>query len=130
MRGTGPGGFYQPTFGDGRHMHLQMMCLGNKHWEATSNRYVPSRAQYDNATPPEIPPTFSDMVKVALQKAQDLAQKAGGRRLGRNQVEGELPDMGPTVCIVNFYEQSGLLGMHQVCFMKPNHLMMNSEYHD
>lgn len=112
--GTGVGGFYQPTFGDGRHMRLQMMCLGKQHWEPTTSSYVPRRRHYDNASPPAIPSKFSDIVKRSLQRAQDLALKAGGQKLGRKQVEGELPNMEPTVCIVNFYEQSGALGMHQV----------------
>lgn len=112
--GTGVGGFYQPTFGDGRHMRLQMMCLGKQHWEPTTSSYVPRRKHYDNASPPDIPSMFSDMVKRSLQRAQDLALKAGGHKLGRKQVEGELPNMEPSVCIVNFYEQSGALGMHQV----------------
>ncbi|KAG0604183.1 hypothetical protein M758_10G151100 [Ceratodon purpureus] len=111
--GTGVGGFYQPTFGDGRHMRLQMMCLGKQHWEPTTSSYVPRRRNYDNASPPAIPSKFSDMVRRSLQRAQDLALKAGGHKLGRKQVEGELPNMEPTVCIVNFYEQSGALGMHQ-----------------
>lgn len=112
--GRGYGGFYQPTFADGRHMRLQMMCLGKKHWDATTNSYVPRRQNHDNATPPAIPEKFSDLVKRSLQRAQDLALKAGGLKLGRKQVEGELPNMDPTVCIVNFYEQTGALGMHQV----------------
>lgn len=111
--GRGYGGFYQPTFADGRHMRLQMMCLGKKHWDATTNSYVPRRQNHDNATPPAIPEKFSDLVKRSLQRAQDLALKAGGLKLGRKQVEGELPNMDPTVCIVNFYEQTGALGMHQ-----------------
>lgn len=112
--GAGVGGFYQPTFADGRHMRLQMMCLGKQHWEATTSSYVPRRQAHDNATPPAIPDKLTDMVKRSLQRAQDLALKAGGLKLGRKQVEGELPNMNPSVCIVNFYEQSGTLGMHQV----------------
>ncbi|KAH8939301.1 hypothetical protein BDL97_15G031200 [Sphagnum fallax] len=111
--GIGPGGFYQPSFSDGRHMHLQMMCLGIKHWEPTSSSYVSNRARHDNALPPPIPPRFLAHVKDALQKAQHVAKDAGGLRLGRSQAEGELPDMTATVCIVNFYEHSGALGMHQ-----------------
>lgn len=35
--GTGPGGFYTPSYGYGRVMHLRMMCLG-LHWEPRTHR--------------------------------------------------------------------------------------------
>eukprot|EP00897_Mesotaenium_endlicherianum_P008482 jgi/Mesen1/7662/ME000400S06858 len=96
--GVGPSGFYTPRFPDGSTLSLQLMCLG-QHWEANTRSYEPRRAYHDNAVPPPIPSAFSDIVKRAV---------AGAQKLDR-----ELPCMDPGVCLVNFYERSGRLGMHQ-----------------
>eukprot|EP00271_Cylindrocystis_brebissonii_P004338 TRINITY_DN15985_c0_g1_i1.p1 TRINITY_DN15985_c0_g1~~TRINITY_DN15985_c0_g1_i1.p1 ORF type:complete len:231 (-),score=33.98 TRINITY_DN15985_c0_g1_i1:26-673(-) len=98
--GNGPGGFYLPKFPDGSSMHLHMMCLG-EHWDHTSKAYTRRREAYDNSTPPAIPASFTALVKRAVA---DARKTAGGRNV---------PGMEPQVCLANFYDQSGSLGMHQ-----------------
>ncbi|MED6204736.1 hypothetical protein PIB30_011709 [Stylosanthes scabra] len=99
--GKGPGGFYQPGYGDadadadgeGAKLHLKMMCLG-KNWDPLSSRYTDRRPS-DGAKPPEIPPEFLGIVSEAMA----LANK--------------LPPITPDICIVNFYSRNGRLGLHQ-----------------
>ncbi|KAJ7531020.1 hypothetical protein O6H91_14G029000 [Diphasiastrum complanatum] len=111
--GKGVGGFYKPTYGDGNAMHLWMMCLG-KHWEPTMSSYLDKRVNYDNSTPPPIPLAFVSLVEKALLVAQSVCAKDSSIRRMRSKIEQEiLPSMRPDVCIVNFYERSGKLGMHQ-----------------
>lgn len=109
--GISDGGFYQPVFSSGKKMNLKMMCLG-KNWDPESNLYSDTRAS-DNAKPPEIPELFHDMVIKALQDANDYIRD--------NVVNAErgkiIPSMKPDLCIINFYSNSGRLGLHQVSFL-------------
>ena len=62
--GLGPGGFYTPSYAGGGQLHLQMMCLG-LHWEPQSHNYTETRAVYDGATPPAMPPNFIALTEVS-----------------------------------------------------------------
>ncbi|KAL2345991.1 hypothetical protein Fmac_007276 [Flemingia macrophylla] len=97
--GVGEGGFYQPGYGEETKMHLKMMCLG-KNWDPLSSQYGDQRP-FDGAKPPEIPPEFLDHVRNALRDANALIS------------DNPLPSISPDICIVNFYSQSGRLGLHQ-----------------
>ncbi|CAM6082204.1 unnamed protein product [Calypogeia fissa] len=112
--GIGPGGFYQPQFGHNSKMNLQMMCLG-MHWEPTTKTYEIHRSHYDNALPPLIPDSFTRLVDKALLAARVAATQDSGEKSKRVQLDkhSPVPEMVPNVCIVNFYERSGTLGMHQ-----------------
>ncbi|XP_039128391.1 alpha-ketoglutarate-dependent dioxygenase AlkB-like [Dioscorea cayenensis subsp. rotundata] len=104
--GIGIGGFYQPSYSDGAKLHLQMMCLG-KNWDPEA-KYVDIRP-VDGAKPPEIPEVFQKLVKGAIQASHDFL-------LHQNKhinAEDELPNMSPDLCIINFYNENGRLGLHQ-----------------
>ncbi|PKU81197.1 uncharacterized protein LOC110116101 isoform X2 [Dendrobium catenatum] len=98
--GIGSGGFYRPGYRDGAKLHLQMMCLG-KDWSPESRSYDKSRS-FDGAVPPEIPEEFRKLVDRALNDSHEYTKN----------VE-EIPNMSPDICIVNFYSNSGRLGLHQ-----------------
>ncbi|XP_077236948.1 DNA N(6)-methyladenine demethylase ALKBH1C-like [Tasmannia lanceolata] len=108
--GIGSGGFYQPEFYqpgnmDGTKMHLQMMCLG-KNWDPERKLYV-DRRPFDDAKPPSIPVDFKHLVEEAIQISRSFINNSS------NDVEHMLPKMSPDICIVNFYTNSGKLGLHQ-----------------
>ncbi|KAL3691554.1 hypothetical protein R1sor_005205 [Riccia sorocarpa] len=112
--GVGPGGFYRPQYREEDKMHLRMMCLGMQ-WQPTVRSYEPRRTTYDNALAPPIPEAFLRMVDKALSVAQILAAEDSGAKskmIVINQ-SSTVPSMAPDICIVNFYEFSGNLGMHQ-----------------
>ncbi|KAJ0979254.1 hypothetical protein J5N97_014728 [Dioscorea zingiberensis] len=103
----GVGGFYRPSYRDGAKLHLQMMCLG-KNWDPEA-KYVEFRPT-DGAKPPEIPEEVRKLVKGEIQASHDFL-------LHQNKdinVEDELPKMSPDICIINFYNENGRLGLHQV----------------
>lgn len=61
--GVGPGGFYLPKLANGAEMKLRMMCLG-KHWEPNLKAYETTRSFFDNAVPPQVCHTASNMCSV------------------------------------------------------------------
>ncbi|GAV61413.1 2OG-FeII_Oxy_2 domain-containing protein [Cephalotus follicularis] len=105
--GLGLGGFYQPGYQDGAKLHLKMMCLG-KNWDPESGRYGDHRL-IDGAKPPIIPPAFSLLVVKAIKDSHALIE----RDSKRNNAVNILPWVSPNICIVNFYSESGNLGLHQ-----------------
>lgn len=113
--GLGAGGFYTPTYSGGNSMRLKMMCLG-KHWEPNTQSYEVRRSHYDNAEPPPIPQIFLQLVDKAVGVAQASSQEGKKKNRERNP---SIPKMRPNICIVNFYGESGNLGMHQVGFLSP-----------
>ncbi|GKV04377.1 hypothetical protein SLEP1_g16536 [Rubroshorea leprosula] len=105
--GKGPGGFYRPGYKDGAKLHLHMMCLG-LNWDPQTRKYSKEHP-VDCCEPPDIPNHFSLLVQGALQEAHALIKKD----LRGSNVEDTLPTMSPDICIVNFYMNSGRLGLHQ-----------------
>ena len=87
------GGFYQPNFGNGPKMRLWMMCLG-KNWDPRSRLYGSTRP-IDGAQAPAIPREFTHIVQAVISAAT------------------EVPQITPDICIVNFYDSTGRLGLHQ-----------------
>eukprot|EP00887_Chlorella_sp_A99_P006420 scaffold3.g6420.t1 len=98
--GVGPGGFYQPSYSSGSTLSLHMMSLG-KHWEPRTSSYEAPRSSHDGAAPPPIPARLTALAAAALAAA--VAAPGAGR----------IPGMQPDVCLCNFYEKSGRLGLHQ-----------------
>ncbi|XP_061339106.1 uncharacterized protein LOC133285830 [Gastrolobium bilobum] len=105
--GLGPGGFYQPGYAGGAKLRLKMMCLGLD-WDPQTRKYGKKRV-IDGCEPPSIPHNFSKLVIRAMQEAHYLINK----ECGVNCVEEILPSMNPDICIVNFYSNTGRLGLHQ-----------------
>ncbi|KAL5996813.1 hypothetical protein ACLOJK_007733 [Asimina triloba] len=93
--GLGPGGLYQPGYKDGAKLRRHMMCLG-KDWDPETGAYRNRRA-IDDAVTPSIPDRFKVLVDRALKDSQSDV----------------LPSMKPDICIVNFYTNTGKLGLHQ-----------------
>ena len=89
-------------------LRLWMMCLG-KNWDPDSHSYGDTRP-FDGAQPPTIPEEFRKYVQDAIQASHELLKQNIG---AVNAVE-ELPLMSPDICLVNFYNSSGRLGLHQV----------------
>ncbi|XP_076948900.1 DNA N(6)-methyladenine demethylase ALKBH1C-like [Bidens hawaiensis] len=84
-----------------------MMCL-SKHWDPESSIYSELRP-FDNSRPPGIPNEFHDTVEKAIH---DLNVFVRGNVSGLN--EGKvIPNMSPDICIVNFYSETGRIGLHQ-----------------
>src|ERR671916_463506 len=65
----GPHGGYVPTVRGGGKMRVRMTCLG-RHWNPMTYKYVSTRADYDGAPVPPVPPEW-----VAL--ASSIAADAG-----------------------------------------------------
>ncbi|CAL9228733.1 unnamed protein product [Arabidopsis halleri] len=103
--GVKPAGFYQPGYRVGSKLHLQMMCLG-RNWDPqtkySKNTDIDSKA-------PDIPVAFSVLVEEAIREAHALID----RESGTEDAERILPVMSPDICIVNFYSETGRLGLHQ-----------------
>ena len=95
--GMGPGGFYTPEYANGSRMKLRMMCLG-RDWDPQARRYQEVRK--DGAKTPSIPLEFHALVQAAVGAAQSLESVP-------------VPSLTPDLCIVNFYESGGRLGLHQ-----------------
>ncbi len=101
--GNGPTGWYVPTVRGGGKMRVRMLCLG-RHWNARTYRYEASRRDHDGRPAPPLPPQFS---AVAVRMAE-----AAGMRLT------------PDVCIVNYYDAAGKMGLHQDKDERPDTLAL------
>jgi DNA alkylation damage repair protein AlkB len=88
----GPGGGYTPTVRGGGKMHVQMMCLG-RHWNPLTYTYEASRADHDGLP---VPPVPADWVELAANAARDAGFA-----------------FTPDICLINFYEGDGRMGLHQ-----------------
>ena len=88
----GPVPAYVPTVRGGGKMHVRMLCLG-RHWNGQTYRYEPTRGDFDGMTAPPLPSAFRDL-------AQRIAAAAG-------------MSLDPDVCILNYYDAEGRMGLHQ-----------------
>ncbi len=88
----GPAGGYVPTVRGGGKMRVRMTCLG-RHWNPLTYRYMSTRADHDNAPVAPVPDEW-----VAL--ASRLAGAAGFA-------------FTPDICLINFYDAAGRMGLHQ-----------------
>jgi alkylated DNA repair protein (DNA oxidative demethylase) len=83
---------YVPVVRGGGKMHVRMLCLG-RHWNGMTYRYEEARSDYDQLRVPPLPTAFRDL-------ARDIAASAG------MMLDADL-------CILNYYEAEGRMGLHQ-----------------
>ena len=83
---------YVPVVRGGGKMHVRMLCLG-RHWNGMTYRYEDARSDYDQLRVPPLPAEFRDL-------ARDIAASAG------MMLDADL-------CILNYYEAEGRMGLHQ-----------------
>jgi len=83
---------YVPIVRGGGKMHVRMLCLG-RHWNGQTYRYEAVRSDHDNLPAPPLPEEFKAL-------AQTLARDAG------------MP-FDPDLCILNYYDADGRMGLHQ-----------------
>ncbi len=83
---------YVPVVRGGGKMHVRMLCLG-RHWNGKTYSYEATRSDFDNLPAPPLPAEF-----IAL--ACELAESAG------------MP-FAPDLCILNYYDAEGRMGLHQ-----------------
>jgi alkylated DNA repair protein (DNA oxidative demethylase) len=88
----GPVPAYVPVVRGGGVMHVRMLCLG-RHWNARTYQYEEMRTDFDGLPAPPLPPDLRNL-------AQEIASSAG-------------MTIEPDLCILNFYEADGRMGLHQ-----------------
>ncbi len=90
--GNGPAGWYVPRVRGGGLMRVRMVCLG-RHWNARTYRYEAARSDHDGRTVLPLPANLADLAsRVAAAVGMQLV---------------------PDVCILNYYEAGGRMGLHQ-----------------
>lgn len=88
----GPAGGYTPTVRGGGRMRVRMTCLG-RHWNPLTYTYEPTRADHDGLPVGPVPEPW-------VRLARDAARDAGF-------------DVSPDICLINFYDRDGRMGLHQ-----------------
>lgn len=88
----GPVPGYVPTVRGGGKMHVRMLCLG-RHWNGKTYAYEPTRSDFDDAAVPPLPDAFRTL-------ARECAAAAG-------------MSLDADLCIMNYYERDGRMGLHQ-----------------
>jgi len=88
----GPTPAYVPTVRGGGKMHVRMLCLG-RHWNGKTYRYEPTRSDFDDRPAPPMPESFRLL-------AAEIAAAAN------------MP-MAADLCILNYYDADGRMGLHQ-----------------
>ena len=83
---------YVPIVRGGGKMHVRMLCLG-RHWNARTYQYECTRADFDGLPAPSLPPEFRAL-------AREIADSAG-------------MSIEPDLCILNYYDADGRMGLHQ-----------------
>ena len=83
---------YVPVVRGGGTMHVRMLCLG-RHWNGKTYQYETHRTDFDNLPAPPLPDAFA-------QLASGIAQSVGMR-------------LRPDLCILNYYDAAGRMGLHQ-----------------
>lgn len=83
---------YVPIVRGGGAMHVRMLCLG-RHWNAKTYQYEPQRSDFDGLPAPPLPHEFREL-------AREIAARAG------MTIDSDL-------CILNYYDADGRMGLHQ-----------------
>ena len=83
---------YVPIVRGGGRMHVRMLCLG-RHWNGRTYAYEPARSDHDGLPAPPLPDDFRAL-------AAGIAAAAGMA-------------LAPDICIMNFYDGDGRMGLHQ-----------------
>ena len=83
---------YVPVVRGGGKMHVRMLCLG-RHWNGRTYQYEHGRSDFDGLAAPPIPENLERV-------AHDIARAAN-------------MSLEPDVCILNYYDREGRMGLHQ-----------------
>jgi len=83
---------YVPVVRGGGSMHVRMLCLG-RHWNGKTYAYETHRSDHDGLPAPPLPDDLA-------QLARRIASAAG-------------MTFSPDLCILNFYDADGRMGLHQ-----------------
>ena len=83
---------YVPVVRGGGKMHVRMLCLG-RHWNGQTYKYEPTRTDFDRQPAPPLPDAFRGL-------AREIALAAG-------------MSLDPDLCILNYYDAEGRMGLHQ-----------------
>jgi len=83
---------YVPIVRGGGRMHVRMLCLG-RHWNGKTYQYEAVRSDFDGRPAPPLPGEF-----------RELAREAAGSA-------GMILDAD--LCILNYYDADGRMGLHQ-----------------
>jgi alkylated DNA repair protein (DNA oxidative demethylase) len=83
---------YVPIVRGGGKMHVRMLCLG-RHWNAQTYQYESTRTDFDGLPAPPLPPELRTL-------AREIAAQAG-------------MTINPDLCILNYYDANGRMGLHQ-----------------
>jgi alkylated DNA repair protein (DNA oxidative demethylase) len=83
---------YVPTVRGGGQMHVRMLCLG-RHWNGQTYSYEPVRSDFDGLPAPPLPDEFRRL-------AREIASSAG-------------MTLDADLCILNYYDADGRMGLHQ-----------------
>jgi DNA oxidative demethylase len=83
---------YVPIVRGGGKMHVRMLCLG-RHWNGKTYEYEPTRTDFDGLPVPPLPDEF--------------------RVLARNVARSVGLMLEPDLCILNYYDAEGRMGLHQ-----------------
>jgi len=83
---------YVPVVRGGGSMHVRMLCLG-RHWNGKLYKYEATRSDFDGLPAPPLPPDFKAL-------ADRIAESVG------------MP-LDADLCILNYYDADGRMGVHQ-----------------
>ena len=83
---------YVPVVRGGGRMHVRMLCLG-RHWNGQTYTYETTRSDFDHLPAPPLPDNLQ-------QLARDIARSTG-------------MTLDPDLCILNYYDAEGRMGLHQ-----------------
>ncbi|SRR6266508_1501260 len=83
---------YVPIVRGGGKMHVRMLCLG-RHWNGKTYTYEATRTDFDGLPVPPLPDEFKAL-------ARDIAASVG-------------MTLDADLCILNYYDAAGRMGMHQ-----------------
>lgn len=83
---------YVPVVRGGGEMHVRMLCLG-RHWNAKTYQYEATRTDFDALAVPPLPQALRAL-------AQEIAASVG-------------MTIDPDLCILNYYDADGRMGLHQ-----------------
>jgi len=83
---------YVPVVRGGGKMRVRMLCLG-RHWNGKTYQYETHRSDFDDRPAPPLPGNLADL---AAAIARSVAM-----------------EFAPDLCILNYYEADGRMGLHQ-----------------
>jgi alkylated DNA repair protein (DNA oxidative demethylase) len=89
---NGPVPAYVPVVRGGGSMHVRMLCLG-RHWNGRLYQYEATRSDFDHQPVPALPARFKTL-------GQECAARVG-------------MTLDPDLCILNYYDAAGRMGLHQ-----------------